>query len=265
MTGLFTRLAQQSINQHKTSIEPMHNPVFPAEIIETLNPVEAHHQESVQTNVVSKDSPIEVQPKHQEIKDNSTSLHQAPSEPMDSRPLLSKPRLRSASISQEEPVAQQAQAMVKETNDLTGRAAQTVNADNVIPELATVQPQIKTHSQIVTENAHQSEITMPEVFENKTPPQEKPQTGILPQSLATPMNDKLPAMASRRGNKTQSSEIKRQQADAQSTVINVSIGQIDIKATSPSEIAAPKKSRQSNRRPSVSLDDYQRQRQQGKR
>ena len=265
MNGLFTRLAQQSINQHKTSIEPTHNPVFPSEIIETLNPVEAHHQESVQTNVVSKDSSIQVIPKHQEIKDTSANLHHAPSEPMDNRPLLSNPRLRSASISQEEPVAQQAQAMVKETKDLKNRADQTVNTDNVIPEVATIQPQIKTHSQIVTENAHQSETTVPGVFEHKTPPQEKPQTGILPQSLATPMNDKLPAMASRRGNKTQSSEINRQQADAQSTTINVSIGQIDIKATSPSEIAAPKKPRQSNRRPSVSLDDYQRQRQQGKR
>ena len=263
MNGLFTRLAQQSIDQHKTSIEPMHNPVFPSEIIDTLNPVEAHHQESVQTDVVSKDSSIQVKPEHQEIKDTSAKLHHAPTEPMDSRPLLSNPRLRSAFISQKEPVAQQ--AMVKETQDLKNRADQTVNTDNVIPEVATIQPQIKTHSKIATENVHQSETTIPDVFEHKTPPQEKPQTGILPQSLATPMNDKFPAMASRRGNKTQSSEINRQQADAQSTTINVSIGQIDIKATSPSEIAAPKKPRQSNRRPSVSLDDYQRQRQQGKR
>jgi hypothetical protein len=265
MSGLFTRLAQQSINQHKKSIEPMANPVFPSESIETLNPVNVPHQESVQTNVVSKESSFQVEPnqiklKHQEIKDTSATLHHAPSEAMDSRPLLSNPPLRSEFLTQKEPVTQQAKV-----KDLNNRADQSVKTGHVIPEVATIQPQIKIHSKVVTENVHQSEATVPDVFENKASPQEKPEAEMLPQSIAIPMNDKFPAMASHPGNKTQSSKINRQQADAQPTTINVSIGQIDIKATSPSEIAAPKQSHQSNRRPSVSLDDYQRQRQQGER
>lgn len=272
MNSLFTRLAQQSINQHKKSIEPVHNPVFSSAIIETLNPVEAHHQESVQTHVVSKDSFIQVKPNHKEIKDPSANLdsaqsepmvHHAPSEPMDSRPLPTNPRLRSASISQKEPVAQQ--ALVKTTKGLNTRADQTVNTDHVIPEVATIQPQIKTHSNIVTENVHESERALPDVFEHKTPPQEKSQVGILPQPLAAVMNEQFSTMASSRNNKVQSSEINRQQADTQSTTINVSIGQIDIKATSPSDITVPKQSLQSNRRPSLTLDDYQRQRQKGER
>ena len=263
MSGIFTRLVQQSISQHNASIEPIHNPVFSSEITQAPDSVETH-QEPAQANAVSKHSNIKVKPEYQETKDVSIKFHPDPLEPISSRPLIAQSHLGSTLIPPKNQVVQE--ETDKENAGSGNRVNQTAIDGHVIHGVATIQPQIQAHSKTATENVNLSEYTVEGISENKARSFAKRPTIASPQSLIVPVNEKFPAMASRRSdNGSESPGINRHQTDYQSTTINVSIGQIDIAATSSSETMPPKKPRQSNRKPSVSLDDYQRQRQQGDR
>lgn len=254
MSGLFTRLAQQSLNQRKPSLEPVRSPVFPAENTESLEHIDDHHQDSAQVSAASEVSPALAQHGQQRAEDTNDETRRDSLALASSPPLFATPHVIPVLTARKEHTM--GNTLSESTQD------QEVVVDREILEAPVIQPQIQTQSATVIEHRNPQEPRMESANQKERQLPIQHPTSLQPQSLATPTHEKMFAMDRARDNRTHVSGMNRNSSDSQPTIINVSIGQIDIKATS-TETPTLKKSRQSNRNPLVSLDDYQLKRQRG--
>ncbi len=257
MNGLFSRLAEQSINQRETSVKPLRMPQFLTESTGALDYVDDHHQESVQDSVLSESLYPLAQPGIQRVVDVTNEAQSDASVHANNRPLSAKPHLVFPYTAQKH--------QAKKNNVSKCTSDQDTVADNDTLETPIIQPQIQNQTATVIKDKNPLEPTDEGANSKRFHLLTLDSAVILPQPLVTPTSEKFSAMVTRRNGGNQVPDTQNKPlSETEMTTINVSIGQIDIKATS-SETPTIKKTHQSNRKFSISLDDYQQKRQRGER
>ena len=256
MSGLFSRLVQQAMNQRHSLVEPARVPGFPGEFSAASEPIDAPHQDSAQVSAAPEVSPILAQPRPPRAEDTNTEARQDSVALANSPPLFATPRVT--------PMLTRRKDHTVKINLSEPSQNQEVVAGKETQEAPTIQPQFQPQLPTAIEQAIPQDPIMKRVKQKELQVPIQNPMSIQPQAFAIPINQRMFPMDRDHDNKNPVSDKSQHLSDSQPTTINVSIGQIDIKATS-SEIPTPKKTRQSNRQPCVSLDDYQLKRQQGER
>lgn len=257
MIGLFTRLAQQHIAHRSSSIAPAPSPVFPlltgeqsvdvtdADMHQGHAPPRRIHETDAQTknkDTVLKDSPVS--------KDSNS--------PVSNGADAKKQKENSEVTPSLTPVIESVNKAGNTQEEV--RPLSTVATSSPPEAQSSIQPQIEGSQSSLTPFAPVDEkATVTSIVQElEVPPGSKPVPG---RSLE---NHHLRPSRTVDRNVQSTEKLARQKHEETQTTINVSIGQVEIRATTP-EKPEKKVSTRSNRTRSDALEEYHQKRLRGER
>jgi len=266
MSGLFTRLAQQSIMRDKPCVTPAREPIFQADVSgapsSVIDPQLKSDQGNKTTELSNKsrlgdtggeaDHAPSIDLKTREIEitrtprsDNNNSKHRSQDT---NTPSVIKPLPRDTAV------------ITKNPESVSSKHEASLGAESTFTDLTNqLQPRSTKHSPSAQPDKESESDQGSAVH-----PTENASSGIMPHPSVAPKTDDLQFVSALRYVERERIEVQQSLSRAQETVINISIGQIDIKATTQ-ESTVPKKAPKSNRSPSASLEEYQTRRARGDR
>jgi len=258
MNSLFYRLADQAIRERQVDVKSNYTPIFP-------NQMEVNFEENNNSVKESEflNRNIQIDHKKNNNKEEISNID-FPNKENITKNTLNQEVLQPASVpfSQSLQSNEHQQSSSEASHDYAIKPIQT----NSVTAIQRDKEKNDTDTVIdKTELSHSddSSILSPVSLTKDKKLKREGSQEILPQSLQR----KYKAIGSLQGGKQYSpvtSKKHRQTfVEPQETVINVSIGRIEVKTSSTENSSTKSKIKKSNRKPSVSLDDYQRNRQRG--
>lgn len=249
MNGLFSRLAQQHINQRSSSITPAPSPVFPVQLNEHDAAVTDVNQEQL---LPHRHFEPGTQIKNTETVMNDYSDTPVSNSPAGDEPDVATQKTNTPVTSSLTPVLE---SVIKESTAFEAATPLTPEAGS------SIQPQLPGGS-----DSQQIPLVSDDDKENSSSKTEDTYLSPANNSISNQAlnNHQVHPLSTRNRNAQSTQKFGRHVHDENQTTINVSIGQIDIRATHEEKIEKKSPSR-SRRARSNALEEYYQKRVRGER
>jgi len=257
MTGLFSRLAQQQIHQRATAIKPAQEPVFPVEINEKKTRVNNGDDQGVEQ--AGRNIETEIQNKNTNAETSGVPANSVVSTPVKNEAENSEQKIKSSINPALKPVINPS------INITTPHRVEMPSSNEALitPEAGqTVEP-------LLPENSHIQQISLATKEDKDVTVSKKEEVGFWTDnsSKVKPVNNNHNVVAQSIQNKNVrvTQQFSQPTHDENQTTINISIGQIDIRATNIEKENKKSPASSPNRNISNALEEYQKKRARGER